>query len=533
MIMRKLFFCVFCIPFLGMSQDSFMDDSIAKNNTTLNNDSLLKYILTDTGINTELSEIGASFFKDKFLIVSNKKRRHTKTTFNEKSNQFNNNIYCTNVDKNGNLSFPLQFSTVLDSDFNEGSMTFSNEDKTIYFTHTTENSDNFKLYKADLDVEIQGYWKDVVEIEITTPEYSVETPYYTAGTNKIYFSSNMPGGFGGYDLYVADINTNGTLENIQNLGKEVNSSKDEKYPFVTPDSKYLYFSSTGHDTFGGYDVFRSSIVNNAYINRRNIGSGLNSNKDEVGYILVNKDQGYISINKEDDKENFDVFRFEVQQLEQQLNILVVESDSKIKLPNANMVITDEFGNTIKETKTNDKGEIKLIIDPLTAYTISTSKDGYEPNLNAVTASTENNFVSETIKMTQKKPEIVNDAIVMENIFFDFNKATLKEESQLSLNKVVTVMNEMPDMTLTINAHTDNKGSDKYNLALSQKRAKSTYDYLVSKGIDKSRLAHKGYGESKPLHDCQQNCTEIQDSENRRVEFLINKAIEFTDATTNN
>ena len=220
-------------------------------------------------------------------------------------------------------------------------------------------------------------------------------------------------------------------------------------------------------------------------------------------------------------------------MEQQLNILVVENDSKIKLPNANVVITDEFGNTIKETKTNDKGEIKLIIEPLTSYTISTSKDGYEPNLDAVTASTENNFVSETIKMTQKKPEITNDAIVMENIFFDFNKATLKEESQLSLNKVVNVMNEIPDMTLTINAHTDNKGSDKYNLALSQKRAKSTYDYLVSKGIDKSRLAHKGYGESKPLHDCKQNCTETQDSENRRVEFLINKAIEFTDATTNN
>ncbi|VXB15164.1 conserved exported hypothetical protein [Flavobacterium sp. 9AF] len=530
--MKKLFFCVFCIPLLGMSQDSFIDDSTTGNLLTLNNDSLLKFILTDTGVNTELSEIGATFFRDKFLIISNKKRRHTKTTFNETLNKFNNNIYCTNVDKNGNLSFPLQFSTVLDSDFNEGSMTFSNEDKTIYFTHSTATSDNHKLYKADLDTEIQGYWKDIIEIPVTNESYSVENPFYNKTDSTLYFSSNMPGGFGGYDLYVGEIKPDGTLKNIKNLGKEINSSNDEKYPFVTPENKYIYFSSNGGDTYGGYDVFRGSIVENNYVNRKNLGSGLNSKKDEVGYILVNKNQGYISINKEEDKENFDIYRFEIQKQEQQLNLLVVESNSKIKLPNANVIITDEFGTKVKETKTNDKGEIKLIIEPLSSYTIATEKDGYEPSSESINASTENGYVSEVIKMNQKKPEIINDAIVMENIFFDFNKASLKEESQLSLDKVVAVMNEIPDMTLTINAHTDTKGSEKYNLALSQKRAKSTYDYLISKGINKSRLDHKGYGESKPIHVCEV-CTEIQDSENRRVEFIINKNLEVSDTTLTN
>lgn len=529
--MKKLFLCVFCFPFLGMSQDQFIDDSKTENFTALNNNSLLKYILTDTGINTELSEIGATFFRDKFLIVSNKKRRHTKTTFNETLNRFNNNIYCTNVDKNGNLSFPLQFSTLLDSEFNEGFMTFSEDEKTIYFTHTSDTSDNFKLYKAVLDIEIQGYWKDITEINITKPEYSVETPFLSKSNNKLYFSSNMSGGFGGYDIYVADIKKDGTIENIKNLGKEVNSAKDEKYPFVTPDNNYIFYSSNGHNTFGGYDVFRNSIVNETYINTRNIGSGLNTKKDEVAYILVNKNEGYISINKEDDKENFDVYRFDIQQQEQQLNVLVVENNSKVKLPNANVIITDEFGNKIKETKTDNNGEIKLTIEPLTSYTITTNKEGYEPNINSVIASTENNFVAETINMNQKKAEIINDAIVMENIFFDFNKTSIKEESQLSLNKIVAVLNEIPDMTIVINAHTDNKGSDKYNLFLSEKRAKSTYEYLISKGIDKSRLSYNGYGESRPLHKCQV-CTEIQDSENRRVEFLINKTLEVSDASSN-
>lgn len=530
--MNKLFFCVFCIPFLGISQDQFITDSKTKNNPISNNNSLLNYTLTDTGVNTELSEIGTSFFKDKFLIVSNKKRRHTTTTFNEQSNRFNNNIYCTNVDKNGNLSFPLQFSTVLDSDFNEGSMTFTKDEQTVYFTHTSEKSANFKLYKSTLDVEIQGYWKDVVEITVTDDAYSVETPYYNTADDKLYFSSNMPGGFGGFDLYVAHVKEDGTLENITNLGADVNSSSDEKYPYITPDNKYVYFSSTGHNSFGGYDVFRSSIVNKQYSNTRNLGSGLNSNKDEVSYILVNKNQGYISINKDNDKENFDVYRFDIQKKEQYLNLMVVENNSKVKLPNVAVVITDEFGSKIKETKTNDKGEIKFDIEPLTSYTIATEKDGYEPKTTAIKVSTENQFIAETINLNQRKAEIIDDAIVMENIFFDFNKTTIKEESQLSLNKIVAVLNEIPDMTIMINAHTDNKGSDKYNLALSEKRAKSAYEFLITKGIDRSRLGYKGYGESQPLHDCQK-CTELQDSENRRVEFIINKIEQqLSDATSN-
>ena len=531
--MKKLFFCVFCIPFLGISQNPVTADSKTKNSITSNNNSILNYILTDTGINTELSEIGTTFFKDKFLIVSNKKRRHTNTTFNELLNSFNNNIYCTNVDKNGNLSFPLQFSTVLDSDFNEGSMTFSKDEKTVYFTHTTEKSNNFKLFKSTLDVEIQGYWKDIVELKITDDAYSVETPFFNTADNQLYFSSNMPGGFGGFDLYTAAVKEDGTIENITNLGAEVNSSLDEKYPYVTPDNQYIYFSSTGHNTLGGYDVFRSSLVNNNYTNVRNLGSGLNSNKDEVSYILVNKNQGYISINKEDDKENYDVYRFDVQVQEQQLNLIVVENNSKVKLPNATVVITDEFGKKIKETKTNDKGEIKLEVEPLTAYTVVTEKEGYEPQINKIKVATDNKFVSETINLNQKKAEIIDDAIVMENIFFDFNKTTIKEESKLSLNKIVAVLNEITDMTIMINAHTDNKGSDKYNLALSEKRAKSAYEFLISKGIDKSRLGYKGYGESQPLHDCQ-ICTEIQDSENRRVEFKINKTEQqLSDATGSN
>lgn len=519
--MKKLLLCVLCLPFLGFSQDNFIDDKSAF--SQIKNPPLLNYVLTDAGINTELSEIGSTFFRGKFLIVSNKKRRHTKTTFNESLNKFNNNIYCTDVDKNGNLSFPLQFSTVLDSEFDEGSMTFSNDEKTIYFTNTSENSTNFKLYKAVLDIEIQGYWKDVTELNVTTNDYSVENPYLNKTGNKLYFSSNMPGGFGGYDIYVADVIEDGTLQNIKNLGDKVNTSSDEKYSFVTPKNDYLYFSSKGHNSFGGYDVFRASITNNNYVNTVNLGSGLNTKKDEINYILVNPRQGYVSVNKENDTENYDVYRFEMEQKEQELNIIVLENNSKIKLPNANVVITDEFGNTVKDVKTNSNGEIKLKIEPLTQYTITVNKEGYDPKTTVLNTSNDNALVTEILNLKQKKAEIIDDAIVLENIFFEFNKASIKEESQLSLNKVATVLNENTEMTISINAHTDNKGSDKYNLTLSGKRAKSAYSYLISKGINKNRISYKGYGESQPLHKCT-DCSEIEDQQNRRIEFKIIPAI---------
>lgn len=516
--MKKLLLCVFFIPFIGLSQDSFTD-----NRTPLSgqpkNPPLLKYLVSDTGINTELSEIGYTFFKDKYLVISNKKRRHTKTTFNEASNQFNNNIYCTDVDKNGNLSYPLQFSTILDSDFNEGAMTFSPDEKTIYYTNTAENSSTFKLYKAVLDLEIQGYWKEVTEIQITTPEYSVETPFLNKTGDKIYFSSNMPGGFGGYDIYEADVVDDGSLKNIKNLGATVNTSSDEKYNFVSPNNKYIYFSSKGHDGYGGYDVFRASNTNEGYTNTANIGSGLNTVKDEVAYMLVNPKQGYISVNKEDDKQNFDVYRFEMEQKEHELSLLVVEDTSNIKLQNANVSIADEFGNKIMETKTNDNGEVKLNIEPLTQYSITIDKEGYDSKNILIKTSSDSYVGSETIKMNQKKAEIVEDAIVLEAIFFDFNQALLKEASELALNKVAKVMQQNPAMTISINAHTDAIGTEKYNQALSEKRAKAAYTYLTSKGIQKSRVVYKGYGESQLLHECE-SCSEIENQENRRVEFKI-------------
>jgi outer membrane protein OmpA-like peptidoglycan-associated protein len=322
----------------------------------------------------------------------------------------------------------------------------------------------------------------------------------------MYFSSDMPGGFGGFDIYVADVLADGTIENPINLGPTVNSAKNEKYPYTS--GRYVYFSSEGHENYGGYDIFRASLTENGITNRSNMGNTLNIVNDEVAFILSGKDKGYISSNKNSDKEDFNVYKFELTHIAQNLNATVVEINSKTALPNAKVIIKNEFGDVIKNTTSDEYGRIALTVEPLTQYAITTEKDGYDVNLSNFKAwNNANSNYSEVIAMNQTKAEIIDNAIVIENIYFDFNKATVKKESELSLNKIIEVLNTKPEMKIAINAHTDAKGSDAYNMNLSNKRAKAAYTYLISKGIPAERLEYKGFGESQLKFNCGAKCME--------------------------
>nr|WP_294933961.1 OmpA family protein [uncultured Flavobacterium sp.] len=479
----------------------------------------LNFITHDAGINSELSEVGSTFFMDKYLILSNKKRGFAKVTV-DANNTPNNNLFCVNIDKFGNLSYPIVFSKLLDGETNEGGVAFSPDQKTIYLTRAKANNPKqYTIFKATLDLEIKGYWKDLQELTINNENYSIETPSITADGKKMYFASDMPGGFGGYDLYVAEILADGSVQNPVNLGPTVNSSKNEKYPYL--EGRYIYFSSEGHENYGGYDVFRASITENAIVNRSNIGNTLNTQNDEIAFILSSPTKGYISSNKNGQAEDFDVYKFEMVQLEQSLNAVVVEVNSKTALPNTNVIIKNEFGEIVKTTTSDENGRIALVVKPLTEYTISSIKEGYEPNeLTFKAWGGGNTNYNKEIAMSQTKAEIIDNTIVIENIYFDFNKATVKKESELSLNKILEVLTTNPEMKIAINAHTDAKGSAAYNMNLSNKRAKAAYDYLIKKGIPSERLQHQGFGETQLKFNCGTKCAEKEDQMNRRIEFII-------------
>ena len=478
----------------------------------------ISFVISDTGINSELNEIGTTFFKNKYIILSNKKRRHADVTVNPITNTPNNNLYCVDVKEDGNLSFPLLFSQALDSDNDEGSIGFSSDQRTIFYTQENPNNKQlFTLHKATLNEKDAKKWTNITNLNVVPEQYSAETPSVSPDGKKIYIASNIPGGYGGFDIYEATIAEDGTVGKLVNLGPNVNTADDEKYPYMSADNKYLYFSSKGHTNLGGYDVFRSAYVDNSFLTAMNLGTDLNSRRDDVAFVMTSPSKGYISTDKKQSG-NFDILKFEIRKQENlHFNYTIVEEVTKTALPNATVVVTDEFGTKLAETQSDNNGKIKLALEPLTFYNVEVTKDGYETKkTNIATGDSDKN-----IALTQKKAVVTEDAIVIENIYFDFNKSSIKKESELSLNKIIEVLTNNPNMSITINAHTDSKGSETYNQTLSESRAKAAYQYLLKKGIPATQLTYKGFGESELLEKCEK-CSAKQDQTNRRVEFKIVK-----------
>jgi len=494
--------------------------------TLVNETNGAEYSILTTAINTKYSEIGSGLFKGKLMMVSSKKIGAIGNGIDHNTNQPFTDLFCIDVKKDGQLKRPLLFSRILNTKDNEGQVTFSSDEKTIYFTRSTrENSKNYQLYKADLAENSNGNWVNIERLNISSDFHSVEDPFIK--DNLLYFASDKLGGFGGFDLYRAAINEDGSLQEAINLGESVNSNKDEKYPFVTKEGKYLYFSSTGHETLGGFDVFASRIANGTYKNPKNLGSEFNSRKNEIAFFLTKDNQGYVSSNKDNGEGNYDIYRFYKEDIKQLIHGVVVDAKSQIPLPNSEVILVDEEGREIGRQITNDKAEYDFPVVPFDTYTITVLKDGFEVNTIEFEADNGSKFTyNKNLELNPTKAAIimVEDKLVidLENIYFDFDKWTIKDESTISLNKVVDILKNNPEMRININAHTDSKGNKTYNFGLSENRAAAAMKYFISKDIDANRLLSYGLGETQPLIDCKNDCTKAEDQINRRIEFVIIK-----------
>ncbi|MDO5979484.1 OmpA family protein [Flavivirga spongiicola] len=527
----KLCFFIFLISNIVLSQGS--SNLIASNNFSFNNSSSSKSIdangfdfeLLDAGVNTKYSEIGSGFFRNKLIMVSSKKLGGL-AKIDPNTNEAYKDLFCLDISKNGALSLPLLFSRILNTKDSEDQLTFSPDQKTVYYTRSSKaNSMEYKLYKAVLEEDSHGNWINEELLSINKTNVSIENPFMSPKGDKLYFSSNMPESIGGYDIYVSDINTDGSLSTPENLGSTVNTLSDEKYPSLSMDSKYLYFSSKGHDNMGGFDLFTSKILSNGYRTPRNMGSTINTRYDEIAYFLAAKNKGYVSSNRPNGKGGFDIYTATNDEIIQTIKGKVLDLETNIKLPNTLVILKDDEGHEISRQLTKADATYNFNVIPFESYRITTQKDGFKDgDFKFTTTRSYNTSYTKDLELLTTEPVItkVEDElrIVLENIYFDFNKWGVKEESSISLNKVTKVLKEHPEMKLIINAHTDNKGRDSYNLGLSKKRAASVVAYLINNGISKNRLQSKGYGETKPKIDCKNDCTDKNLQANRRVEFVI-------------
>lgn len=504
------------------AQDSFtnyeVEGKLANNFKQLND----KYVVTPTAINTDLSDVGTTFFMEKYIIYSSRKTGAIGAGKDVNTNNPYNALYCLNVDKTGNLSKPYFFASTLNQRGNEGGLAFNANQKMAYYTNSSEkNSKNYQLYKASFNPECKcSYaWKPLGKTEFNSDEYSIENPSVSPDGKKLFFSSNKPGGFGGYDIYSADIDENGNLKNLKNLGNKINTSGDENYPFLSPENQF-YFSSNGLDGFGGFDIFVSKLTDKYLTTPLNLGKTINTKADEVAFILGSKDWGFLTSNRNEGNGLYDIYKFNFEKSVNRLKGMAIEKNSKIVLPNAKIQLIDQAGDVIDTKTTDDKGNYSFDITPLEPYTIVATKEGYEDFKMPVIADVGEKTTD--VEMDLKPAVVTETSINVEKIYFEYNKSNIKKESTLALDKIYNVLKEYPDMKISINAHTDTRGSDVYNQTLSDKRALAAKNYLIKKGINKERINSKGFGKTQPLSNCQGKCTEAEYEADRRVEFIIVK-----------
>ena len=386
-----------------------------------------------------------------------------------------------------------------------------------------EKRNNLKIYKAE---KVDGNWAVTRNLKLNADHYSTGHPSVNPNRTKLYFTSDRPGGYGGTDIYYCDIHPRGGVGKAVNAGPIVNTAGNEMFPFVNNEGK-LFFSSDGHVGFGQLDVF-ATVTNeeDAIVDIINLGKPINSEKDDFAFYS-NEDgtKGYISSNRKGGKGGDDIYRFDFTP-SLYLEGYVYDAVNDQPLDSVLIQLTKDNGDTfIKETTTDKNGYYRMFVNRNMDYTLSLTRRTHPNKL--VDLSTFN------LPRTQKKivrdiyMEPVMDVKVLaglNKIYFDFDKSNIRPDAAKELDKVVNLMLvTYPYMTIKLEAHTDPVGSHQYNDKLSEARAKSTYDYLIKNGIPQERiLSYKGFGKRKPVNDCKTkwDCPAKVLELNRRTEFPI-------------
>lgn len=431
--------------------------------------------------------------------------------------------------EDGDLYAPEKFSRKINTKYHEASMAFSPDQKTIYFTRNNygkrlkrgENGINhLKIYRSQF---IGGEWSKAEELPFNSEDYSTGHPAVSPDGTKMYFVSDRPGGFGETDIYVVGIDANGAFSEPKNLGGTINTESKEMFPYATENT--LYFSSDRPMGFGGLDVYKSNGTDDNFSVGVNLGEPINSNRDDFSYIVdASGERGYFASNRKGGKGDDDIYSFTSIPNFNSIVGSVSSETSKTPLENANIVLFDNEGAEITRSTSDSSG--KYVFKNLTSttdYTLVSSKIGFvDDSLSVKTKFNENISVSQYLKEIETEAPIT-EVYEPSNVYFGFDSYVITPAYAQELDKLVAVLKENTTLSLKIESHTDAIGSEAYNKYLSDKRAKSTQDYIVSKGIDASRIVSAvGYGEERLLNKCADGtpCAPDQHRMNRRSEFIL-------------
>jgi outer membrane protein OmpA-like peptidoglycan-associated protein len=492
------------------------------------------YFSKEVPFNSELSDFGAVESKNKIYFASTRDKGFgIKRTYSWNQQPF---LDIYQITKDGeNFNEAEKINGEINTKFHEGQISISKDGKIMFFTRNNFNgkkqgkdaqgTNNLKIYRAELVFE---QWINVTELPFNSNEYSVGHPSLSSDGKTLYFASDMPGGFGKSDIYKVSVNNN-SYGKPENLGNKINTEGNELFPFVHNDGN-LFFSSDGLPGIGQLDIFTTVLDDKNNIQEIiNLGVPVNSNLDDFSFFLnENGTTGFISSNREGGKGDDDIYGFErIPPFE--IKGTVTDAVNKLPIPNSKITVKDKNGNLVADLLTDEKGNYNISADRETTYTLEASHPKYT-NSKVKTGDTRNSkgksFIIVNFELDPIQDIDILAEINIETVYFDYDKSSVRKDAAIELDKIANLMLvTYTGMTVDIESHTDSRGSSKYNQALSIRRANSTFDYLISKGVNPERIKkHEGFGEFNLVNDCGDGvtCTETEHQLNRRTIFKIIK-----------
>lgn len=428
---------------------------------------------------------------------------------------------------------------VFNSVYNDGPIAFNKAQDYAILTRSYTVNEGKKRKKNDQFVNnlflyssvlVNGEWSPLKELSLNSEDFTSMHPALSADGDTLYFSSDREGGQGQYDLYMATRSGADKWSKAKNIGVEINTAANEVFPVLNSDGS-LIFSSNGHPSLGGLDIFKTEMQEGAWRKPRNMNYPINSTNDDLGLVYDDSDTiGYFSSNRN----GVDRIYKLIGRATGTVTIDGIVSDKNGEpMEGATIKLFDTAtGEVVQEIVTGKDGKFDLLLEADRNYRIESSKDGYFTE--SYDRSTVGQFKDEEEEVNFNMRELLvtdpeapfdptgDNVYKVDNIYYDFNSAVIRNDAALELNKLVKIMKDNPSISIELHSHTDAQGEDGYNLSLSDRRAQSARAYIVKKGVDLKRVSSKGFGETRIINDCKNGveCSDEQHEENRRTEFIV-------------
>jgi len=497
------------------------------------------YEIMNTAINTIGSDMGPTFYKDKLIFSSTSIGTKASATYNWNELPYLK-MHSAKIGPYGDLNSVESFAPKLKTAYHDGPVSIDSKKDIIYFTRnnlvkgkTSKSRDgvvNLKIFLGKLE---EDEWKMSGSFRFNSDQYSVGHPSIDKEGTVLYFASDMPGGYGKSDIYFSVL-SNGIWSKPFNLGPKINTEGNEFFPFISNDG-VIYFASDGHGGLGALDIYFSVPEQGIFNSIENMGYPVNSSKDDFGLALDSTGvKGYFTSNRSGGKGDDDLYFMKIKRIPVIIRGVIKDRESKDVLSDATVSVINGAGNTIATSITRIDGQFEFEVNKGQQYVLNVTKEFYSENEIIVGTATlrPNDVAFSEIFLEQKleaddnspAPKSIEEedgealqVVELEYVNYELDKSDIKPDVAATLDRLIALLKEFPDLEIRIESHTDSRGSDDYNMLLSKKRARAAFDYVVSKGIDPKRLLYRGFGETKLLNNCTNgvDCTEEQHEVNRR------------------